>query len=112
MTAAQPSKLDSEQRVQTAYRASGLRVPRVFTREGVDPFSQFSYALRSSTIRNTDGSVVFELKDIEVPANWSQVATDILAQKYFRKAGVPQVDAEGKPVLGPTARNCWAASAR
>ncbi|HIE72350.1 MAG TPA: hypothetical protein EYP98_20495, partial [Planctomycetes bacterium] len=50
-------------------------------------------------MRNTNGSLVFEARDIDVPNHWSQVAIDILAQKYFRKAGVPQVDGEGAPVL-------------
>ena len=47
-------------------------------------------------LRNPDGSVLFEQHDIEVPKQWSQVATDILAQKYFRRAGVPQKDDKGK----------------
>jgi ribonucleoside-diphosphate reductase alpha chain len=52
----------------------------------------FQYEMRSSVIRNPKGDAVFEMNNVEVPANWSQVATDILAQKYFRKAGVPQAD--------------------
>ncbi|MBI5065195.1 adenosylcobalamin-dependent ribonucleoside-diphosphate reductase [Candidatus Woesearchaeota archaeon] len=67
------------------------------------------YSKRSSIIKNPDGSKVFEMNHVEVPKTWSQVATDILAQKYFRKAGIPQLDSEGKPlfdengepVLGP-----------
>ncbi len=81
--------------------SGGLKVPRRFSKSGVDPFSQFEYEPRTSTIRNPDGSVVFSLTNIEVPKGWSQVATDILAQKYFRKAGVPLKDASGKPVLDP-----------
>lgn len=85
-----------------------MKIQRRFTRAGVSPYDMFEYTRRSSVLRNPDGSVVFEMHDIEVPAHWSQVATDILAQKYFRKAGVPQysddgqvlLDAEGKPVLG------------
>ena len=77
----------------------GLKIPRLFTKAGTDVFSQFEYDLRTSTIRQTDGSVVFELKSIEVPKSWSQVASDILAQKYFRKAGIPQKDVNGKPLL-------------
>src|SRR3989344_5540156 len=68
---------------------SGLKIERYFTRDGTDPFTTVTYEKRTSIIRNPDGSVVFEMKDIEVPSTWSQVATDILAQKYFRKAGVP-----------------------
>jgi ribonucleoside-diphosphate reductase alpha chain len=56
-----------------------------------NPFDSLTWELRSSTIRNPDGSVVFEMNNARVPQGWSQVATDILAQKYFRKAGVPAV---------------------
>jgi len=76
-----------------------MKIFRRFTRAGVSIFDQFEYTLRSSTLRNPDGSVVFQMDNIEVPKHWSQVATDILAQKYFRKAGVPQFDAQGQPVL-------------
>lgn len=86
----------------------GIKVTRFFTEEGKDPFSFFEYECRTSKIVNPDGSVVFEMKDVEVPKGWSQVATDILAQKYCRKKGVPQRDAngelikdeQGNPVLG------------
>jgi ribonucleoside-diphosphate reductase alpha chain len=86
----------------------GIKVKRYFTEEGKDPFASFEYELRTSRITNPDGSVVFEMKNIEVPKTWSQVATDILAQKYCRKKGVPQKDdkgelikdADGNPVLG------------
>ena len=71
---------------------NGLKFERNFTREGVSPFDMFDYDLRTSVIRNTTGDVVFEMNNVEVPKTWSQVATDILAQKYFRKAGVPQPD--------------------
>jgi ribonucleoside-diphosphate reductase alpha chain len=86
----------------------GLKITRFFTEEGKDPFESFEYEYRTSKIVNPDGSVVFEMKDVEVPKFWSQVATDILAQKYCRKKGVPQRDAngefikdeKGEPVLG------------
>jgi ribonucleoside-diphosphate reductase alpha chain len=66
-----------------------MRIERRFTTEGNSPYAGIEFTNLSSEIRNPDGSVVFQLADMEVPANWSQVATDILAQKYFRKAGVP-----------------------
>src|SRR5690606_1039564 len=66
-----------------------MKITRRFTKAGQNVYDQFEYTLRSSMLRNPDGSVVFEMHDIEVPKSWSQVATDILAQKYFRKAGVP-----------------------
>jgi ribonucleoside-diphosphate reductase alpha chain len=72
--------------------AERLHFNRRFTKEGVDVFSQFEYDYRTSVIRNPSGEVVFEMNNVEVPKLWSQIATDILAQKYFRKAGVPQPD--------------------
>ncbi len=66
-----------------------MQITRRFTREGQDPFAGIPFAPRTSRIVNPNGSVVFEMKDISVPEGWSQVAVDILAQKYFRKAGVP-----------------------
>ncbi|ACI98349.1 vitamin B12-dependent ribonucleotide reductase [Rhodospirillum centenum] len=66
-----------------------MRFERRFTTEGQDAYEGIDFRRATSEIRNPDGSVVFQLKDIEVPADWSQVACDILAQKYFRKAGVP-----------------------
>jgi ribonucleoside-diphosphate reductase alpha chain len=79
--------------------SKGLRIPRRFTEEGRDPYSTIEWARRDSRITNPDGSVVFEVKDAEVPASWSQVATDIIVSKYFRKAGVPQADDAGNPIL-------------
>ncbi len=76
-----------------------MKITRKFTVEGVDPFSTVEWTRRSSRISNPDGSVVFEMTGAEVPASWSQLATDIMVSKYFRKAGVPQTDDAGKPVL-------------
>ena len=70
----------------------GLKFERFYTSEGKSAFDLFEYDLRSSVIRNPKGDAVFEMYNVEVPKGWSQVATDILAQKYFRKAGVPQPD--------------------
>jgi len=72
-----------------AKTGKGLKIERYFSKEGVNVYDQFVYEKRSSVIRNPSGDAVFEMNDVEVPASWSQVATDILAQKYFRKAGVP-----------------------
>jgi ribonucleoside-diphosphate reductase alpha chain len=70
----------------------GLVFERKFTKEGISPYDMFAYDYRSSVIKNPSGEVIFQLDNVEVPAQWSQIATDILAQKYFRKAGVPQPD--------------------
>lgn len=67
----------------------GLPINRHFTAAGKSPYDQFTYQTRSSVIRNPTGDEVFRMDDVEVPEGWSQVATDILAQKYFRKTGVP-----------------------
>lgn len=90
-----------------------LQFSRRFTKEGVSPFDLFEYDYRSSVIKNPTGEKVFEMNNVEVPKQWSQIATDILAQKYFRKAGVPQTDGSlgretsAKQVAHRMA-NCWA----
>jgi len=70
----------------------GLQFSRQFTQEGVSPYNMFDYDYRTSVIKNPTGEVVFQMDNVEVPKQWSQIATDILAQKYFRKAGVPNED--------------------
>jgi len=77
------------------YNESGLRFKRKFSVDGQSPYDLVEYDRRTSVIREPDGKIVFEMKDIEIPKNWSQVATDIMAQKYFRKTGVPQYNADG-----------------
>ena len=72
--------------------AAALQFSRQFTKEGISPFNMFEYDYRTSVIKNPTGEVVFLMENVEVPRQWSQIATDILAQKYFRKAGVPQED--------------------
>ena len=67
-----------------------MKIKRLFTMDGDNPYSSIEFEKRSSTIRNPDGSVVSEWKNVTVPKTWSQVATDIIAQKYFRKAGIPK----------------------
>ncbi len=77
-----------------------MRIERRFTRRGQSPYDGITFVKRSSEIRNPDGSTVFKLDNIDVPDQWSQLAIDILAQKYFRKAGVPQQDQNGQPLTG------------
>ena len=67
---------------------AGLKVPRRYTRAGIDPLDQVKWDRRRTVISNPDGSVVFRMDDVEVPADWSQLATDIVVSKYFRKAGL------------------------
>ena len=70
--------------------AQRLKFSRQFTKEGTSAYDMFEYDYRTSVIKNPTGEVVFQMDNVEVPKQWSQIATDILAQKYFRKAGVPQ----------------------
>ncbi len=87
---------------------TGLKINRKYTSPG-DPYKDIVWEKRSSRITNPDGSVVFEMNNVEIPSTWSQVATDIMVSKYFRKAGVPQTDENGNElkddngnaVLGP-----------
>ncbi|MEJ7914506.1 MAG: vitamin B12-dependent ribonucleotide reductase, partial [Chitinophagaceae bacterium] len=90
----------------------GLSFPRKYTKDDVAVFDQFEYDYRTSVIRNPSGEVVFEMNNVEVPRQWSQIATDILAQKYFRKAGVPQADGTlGRETsvkqVAHRMANCW-----
>src|ERR1700683_1264314 len=66
-----------------------MRIERRYTKEAQSPYADIAFRLTTSEIRNPDGSVVFHADNVEVPEAWSQVAADVLAQKYFRKAGVP-----------------------
>ena len=78
-----------------------MKVQRRYTRGVASPYEKLTFEARKSEIRNPDGSVVFLNENVLVPDSWSQVATDILAQKYFRKAGIPArlraVPEEGVP---------------
>ncbi|MEY2587031.1 MAG: hypothetical protein RLY11_880 [Bacteroidota bacterium] len=97
---------------KTSTKNPGLKFQRQFTNDNVNVVEMFEYDYRTSVIRNPTGEVVFEMTNVEVPKQWSQIATDILAQKYFRKAGVPQPDGSlgretsAKQVAHRMA-NCW-----
>ena len=68
-----------------------MRIKKRFTEESASPYESLNFTTRKSEIRNPDGTVAFLNESVEVPETWSQVATDIIAQKYFRKAGVPSI---------------------
>jgi ribonucleoside-diphosphate reductase alpha chain len=72
----------------------GLVFRRFFTKPDIHPLDEVKYVKRSSVITNPDGSVVFKMENVEVPESWSQLATDIIVSKYFRKAGVPETGSE------------------
>tara|TARA_Y100000310_G_scaffold344668_1_gene458681 strand:- start:3734 stop:6988 length:3255 start_codon:yes stop_codon:yes gene_type:complete len=80
--------------IESTTTTQGLVINRIFTKPEISAYDMFEYERRGSTIRNPDGSVVFDMQNVEVPKQWSQIATDILAQKYFRKAGVPEIGSE------------------
>src|SRR3954465_7416283 len=75
-----------------------MKITRRFTKPAQDVFASVEWEKRTSRITNPDGSVVFEMNDAEIPRQWSQLATDIMVSKYFRKAGVPQVGPDGQPI--------------
>jgi ribonucleoside-diphosphate reductase alpha chain len=86
-----PSGMESEpptSRADKGKKKKGLTVERHFTTPGTDPASEGVWERRQSVITNPDGSVVFKMEGAEVPAGWSQLATDIVVSKYFRKAGI------------------------
>ncbi len=96
-----PASITSESKGSTLQTGTqtGLQINRLFTREGINPLSEVEYEFRDSVIKEPDGTVVFKMEKCLIPKNWSQVASDIMISKYFRKAGVPQTDENGKAVL-------------
>jgi len=101
-------KLKKRKLSKKTRESKGLKFEKLFTKNSKAPLDDVKYALRSCKIVNPDGSVVFELNDIEIPDDWSKIASDILISKYIRKNGVPQydrlgndiLDKDGKPKLG------------
>ncbi|HLB31940.1 MAG TPA: vitamin B12-dependent ribonucleotide reductase [Patescibacteria group bacterium] len=78
---------------------AGLTINRFFTKDiDGNPLDHITYEKRDAKIVGTDGAVIFEMKGAEVPADWSQMASDIVVSKYFRKAGVPETDARGEVI--------------
>ncbi len=66
-----------------------MKIERSFTKSGQDAYAEVPFKAATSEIRNPDGTIVFKLENCQIPKGWSQVASDVIAQKYFRKAGVP-----------------------
>ncbi|HSP66022.1 MAG TPA: hypothetical protein VLO10_07510, partial [Candidatus Deferrimicrobium sp.] len=80
--------------------ATGLAVTRRFTREGVHPFDEVTWEKRSAVIGNERGETVFEQKDVEIPALWSQMATNVVVSKYFRgPLGTPRRETSVRQVI-------------
>jgi ribonucleoside-diphosphate reductase alpha chain len=82
----------------------GLRLSRYFTKEGVHPYDEITWEMRTAKITNEKGEAIFEQSDIETPAFWSQTATNIVAQKYFRgKVGQPERESSMKQLVSRVA---------
>ena len=82
-------------------KKGGLRFPRVFTRAGVDPFDEVEWDLRTAVISNENGQMVFEQRDVEFPKFWSQMATNVVASKYFRgQIGTPERERSVRQLIG------------
>lgn len=86
--------IPSVETIREIQSGEGLRFRRFFTRSGVDPLDEIEYEKRTSVIANPDGSTVFKMENVEVPKDWTQLATDIIVSKYFRKAGIPGTGTE------------------
>jgi len=84
VTSGENGKAASKDGAATEAARPGLSFERFFTRKGADPFNDVEWELRSASITGADGTVYFEQKDVEIPASWSQTATNIVVQKYFR----------------------------
>jgi ribonucleoside-diphosphate reductase alpha chain len=91
----------TDRAVPSAGVTIGLEYARVFSREGVDPFDEIEWDLRSAIIGNEKGDVVFEQRDVEIPKFWSQQATNIVVSKYFRGTiGTPDRERSVKQLIG------------
>src|SRR4029453_10580112 len=81
--------------------APGLEFERFFSREGIDPFDEVEWEMRSAVIGNEKGELVFEQRDVEIPRFWSQQATNIVVSKYFRgQIGMPEREKSVKQLIG------------
>jgi len=81
-----------------------MKIKRLFTKKGESPYQNLKFVKRTCEIKNPDGSVAFYADDVSVPESWSQVATEVLVQKYFRKAGVPLDQENGQLQLAENSR--------
>jgi ribonucleoside-diphosphate reductase alpha chain len=94
-------KGDGTGKSRSGGEAKGLSIPRHFTDPGVDPFDTIDWELRSAIITNEKGETVFEQTDVEIPASWSQLATNVVVSKYFRgHIGTPERERSVKQLIG------------
>jgi ribonucleoside-diphosphate reductase alpha chain len=100
-TAQHAADAGAEMPVRSTLTAAGLEFPRYFSQEGVDPFDEIEWELRSAVIANEKGEPVFEQRDVEIPRSWSQQATNIVVSKYFRgTVGTPGRERSVKQLIG------------
>ena len=86
---------------KSARKRQRLTIPRYFTRVGEDPFDAVAWAIRGAKITNESGDVVFEQNDVEIPASWSQLATNVVVSKYFRgHIGSPDRETSVRQLIG------------
>ena len=96
--------LQVEPDARQARNAAALAVERYFTRSGDDPFQDIEWEYRSAAITDESGKAFFEQKDVEIPAAWSQTATNVVVSKYFRgKLGTPARESSVKQMIGRVA---------
>ena len=82
----------------------GITLERLFTKPGVHPFDEFEWELRTASIQNEKGQVIFEQRNVEVPSDWSQTATNIVASKYFHgKLGTPERESSVRQLISRVA---------
>jgi hypothetical protein len=84
-----------------------MKVQRFFTREGVHPFDEVEWELRTAGISDENGKVIFEQKDVEIPKGWSQTATNIVVSKYFTGGGHAGKGAERQATHPPVTDTSW-----
>jgi ribonucleoside-diphosphate reductase alpha chain len=97
----EPTGAETAARGPEPVSAPGLECDRFFSREGIDPFDEVEWDLRSAVIGNEKGAVVFEQRDVEIPRFWSQQATNIVVSKYFRgQIGTPERERSVKQLIG------------
>ncbi len=95
------SKAKASSKASRKTAAKGVHVQRHFTRAGSDPFEEIEWELRSATIANEQGEVIFEQRDAEIPADWSQLATNVVVSKYFRgHLGTPERETSVRQLIG------------
>jgi len=92
-----PESAPSDVQTETKH---GLRIKRLFTRPGFHPFDEIEWELRTASIQNEKGQVIFEQRNLEVPRDWSQTATNIVASKYFHgKLGTTERESSLKQLI-------------